>query len=134
MNKLKEIKNALQRAWQWVLGNLQFIWLEVKIFFIHLWKFFCNLWFTFIYFKSTNRVFSGWLHFWIAKKYCDKRTKYSNVQKVLGGGKRHHVLAWHKESLIVINRLELNFLKTKGIINKKVNIIWLIENAYYTSK
>lgn len=134
---------VLHRVWQWFVKHvISFIkkisqttvWLKVKIFFILLWRFIVNLWVTFIYFKSTNRAFTGWLHYWIAKKYCDKRTKHSNVQKALGGGKRHHVLPWGKETLVVLNRIEINALKARGDIKKSVNIIWLIEHAYYTSK
>jgi hypothetical protein len=134
MKKLKEIKNALQRDQQWLLGNTQFIWGKVKIFFSLLWRFIKNVWFLYFRFKSKPLVFSGWLHFWFSRKYADKRTRLSNHQKILGGGKRHHVIAWDKESLVVINRLELNDLKSRGIVPKTINIIWLIEHAYYTSK
>ena len=50
------------------------------------------------------------------------------------GRKRHYVIPSGDYSLIVLNRTEINLLKSRRIIKKSANINWLLENAYYITK
>lgn len=92
-----------------------------------------NLYFAFFTSKSRPRIFVGYNHFWFAKKYADRRTKMSSYNEV-AGRKRHFVLPADDYSLVVINRLELNDLKARGKVSNKMNIEYLLKNAYYISK
>jgi hypothetical protein len=89
-----------------------------------------NVWMLFLTDRSEIRVFTGWGHYWFAKRYADKRCRLTKVNKV-AGGKRHFVLPAGTESLIVVNRMEIMSLKDRRIIDKKVNIDYLLKNAYY---
>jgi len=123
MNKpFIQFKNYLYRIWQNIAGDIVMIWHWVK-----------NLFFVFLTTKSTVRIFKGYGHWWFAKKYADKRADMSKVNKVCGG-KRHFVLPWGDYSLIVLNKTELNALKSKGIINKKINVNEIFKQAYYLTK
>ncbi len=98
-----------------------------------IWLWFKNLCFVFLTTKSEARVFGGYGHWWFAKKYADKRARMSKVNK-LCGGKRHFVLASGDYSLIVLNKIEINLLKAKGLISKNYNINEVFKNAYYLTK
>jgi hypothetical protein len=93
---LAKVKKLIFPYWKkiyngWV-GNL-LIWIT-------------NVWVIYVTDRSNIRVFTGWAHFSLAKRYADKRSKLTKVNKV-AGGKRHFVLPAGKESLIVVNRLEI---------------------------
>lgn len=118
------MKNKLKRAWQWLAGNLQ-------LFFLNLWGWIRNVFFTFIWFKSINRIFYGWMHYKLAVIYANKRTKVSAVNKYCGG-KIHYVLPFGEFGLIVVNRLEIKHFQDRGIF-QKFNIDGLLKNAYYVS-
>jgi len=92
-----------------------------------------NVCFVFFTNKSQARIFSGWLYRWLSVRYADKRSNMSRVNK-LCGGKRHYVIDYEKDALIVINKLEINRLKTKGMFRKSYNILDVFENAYYVTK
>ena len=92
-----------------------------------------NIWIVYVQYKSEPRIFSGWGHYWLAKKYADKRTDTSKVN-TLCGGKRHFVYPYGQESLIVRNRLEFNACQNKGLIGKKVNYLDVLKYAFYISK
>lgn len=81
-----------------------------------------NLYFVFFTNKSQARIFQGWLYRWLSVRYADKRSNISKVNK-LCGGKRHYVIDYEKDALIVINKLEINRLKTKGMF-PRVIIFW----------
>jgi hypothetical protein len=131
---MKKIKQLWIRFKQWIVGNIMFAWQHIKSFFFHIKLWIRNFWFVFFTTKSQFHVFYGYGHYWFAKKYADKRTKISNIQKHAGGGKKHHVLPWGQYSLAVINRLEINEFKSRGILKKGINILTLIEQSYYTTK
>lgn len=116
------MKNRLKRMWRAIAGEAKMIWLWIK-----------NLCFVFLTTKSESRVFVGYGHYWFAKKYADKRTKISMLNKV-AGGKRHYVIPVGNYELVVINRLELKYLQSKGVLSNRLNIVKLLENAYYISK
>jgi hypothetical protein len=119
---MKTLKNKLRIAWQWVAGEASMIWSWIK-----------NLFFVFLTTKSTVRIFYGYGHWWFAKKYADRRSRMSKVNKV-ARGKRHYVLASGDYSLVVLNRIEIMNLKAKGVINKSLNIHEILKNAYYITK
>jgi len=106
--KLTSIKNKLRTAWQWTSGQAQMIW-----------HWFKNLCFVFLLSKSEPRVFMGYGHWWFAKKYADRRYRMSCINKTCGG-KRHYVLPWSDYSLIVVDRLELIRMKSKGLLRNKM--------------
>lgn len=126
MKKIKtvllRIKNKLRLAWQWIAGECIMIWHWIK-----------NLFFVYLTTKSQLRIFEGYGHWWFAKKYADRRTKISRINKKCGG-KTHYALPWGDYSLIVLNRLELRNLKNKRYCSKNINIVKILENAYYISK
>lgn len=109
--RLQKIKQAFKMSIEWI-NNICFVYATTK---------------------SEIRVFSGYGHFWLAKKYADRRTEMSKANKVCGG-KRHVVLPAGQYSLIVLNHLEINVLKSKGVIPKSWNVNELFKNAYYLSK
>jgi hypothetical protein len=124
--KIKEVRNKSHHIWRSVYGT-------VFLFFMRLWFFIGNMWFLVFATKSRYRIFTGWMHFWMAKYYADKRTRWSKVNKVCGG-KRHYVLPWTNYGLIVINKLELVKLKKLGYFSKNLDIIKVLESSYYLSK
>lgn len=95
--------------------------------------FFRNLHFVFFSQKSEAKAFSGWGYRWFAKKYADKRSEISKVNK-LCGGKRHYVIPYDTGMMIVINRLEVNRLKQKNMIRKSYNVLDMFENAFYITR
>lgn len=116
------MRNKLRQVRQWIAGQSLMIW-----------HWFKNLCFVFLTTKSKVRIFQGYGHWWFAKKYADRRAKMSRVNKVCGG-KRHFVLPWGDYSLIVMNRLEINNLKSRGIINKNLDVNKIFKQAYYLTK
>lgn len=91
-----------------------------------LWLWVKNFFFVFLQTKSEPRIFQGWMHYWFAKKYAEKR-------KVICG-KRHFVLPYGEYSLIVINRAEINAAKSRRLISKNFNVLTALTNAYYITK
>lgn len=69
------------------------------------------------------KVFYGWQHFKYAKLYADRRNKIDN--------KCYYVLPFGEDTLIVVNRLEMTALKTKGVIKKELKHNDVLEMAYY---
>ncbi len=120
--KLKALKEKIKRGYSNVAGEVAMWWLWIK-----------NLFFVYATTKSQIRIFKGYMHYWFAQKYADKRTKISMINKVCGG-KRHYVLPAGDYSLVVLNRLELQALKGKGYYSKQMNIVEVHKNAYYISK
>lgn len=116
------MKNKLKRAGRWIAGEASMIWMWIK-----------NLCFVYLTTKSQVRTFTGYGHYWFAKVYADRRTKMSAINK-FGGGKRHFVLPTGDYSLTVMNRLELRYFQRKGVIKSSVNLVKILENAYYISK
>ena len=114
--------SKLKRAWRWVAGEAALIG-----------RWFNNLAFVFLTTKSKIKTFDGYGHYWFAQRYADRRTAMTAKNKV-AGRKRHYVLPAGDYSLVVINRLEINWLKSRGIIGKNTNIVKLLEDAYYISK
>jgi hypothetical protein len=92
-----------------------------------------NMYFVFCTSKSEVKAFGGFGYRWLAVKYADKRSEISRVNKVCGG-KRHYVIDYDKNILMVINKTERNLLRSKGIIKDNYNILQLFENAYYITK
>jgi hypothetical protein len=127
------------------------LWIRSVIFFIRLSKrisrffvrishtsnkflqFFVNLYFVFLTQRSEARVFKGAWYRYFAVKYADKRSRISRVNK-LCGGKRHYVIDFDDQSLLVINRNEVNRLKTRHKISKSYNVLDVFTNAYYITK
>jgi len=95
-----------------------------------IWNWIKNFYFVFISSQSKIRVFEGYGHWWLAKKYADKRFNISKINKY-AGGKRQYVLPYGSVSLIVVNRLEITSLKARGIFNKSLNINSILKHAYY---
>jgi hypothetical protein len=110
------MKNKIKRAWRWLAGEAAMIWAWVK-----------NLFFVYGTTKSRLRIFTGYGHYWFAKKYADRRTE-------IQGGKWHYVIPVGDYSLAVVNKLEMRYLKNKGILSKGLDYVKLLENAYYTSR
>ena len=122
MKFITKTKNKLRLAWQWIAGESLMIWHWIK-----------NLFFVFLTTKSQVRVFEGYMHWWFARKYADRRYNISKVNKY-AGGKRHYVLPWGDYSLIVLNNLEISDLKARRIIPKSVNINLILKQAYYITR
>jgi len=116
------MKKTLNRIYKTVAGEVALWWLWFR-----------NLFFVFGTTKSKVRIFEGYGHYWFAKKYADRRAKISQINKYCGG-KRHYVLPAGDYSLIVLNSLEIQELKKKGIFNKSLNINKVLKNAYYVTK
>jgi hypothetical protein len=108
-------------------------WNKTKDIALKLWIWVVNFAFVFFTTKSRLRVFTGYGHFWFAKKYANRRTKINSPDGVTGR-RRHYVIPSGDYSLVVLNRSEINSLKARGILSKNTNIIKLLENAYYISK
>lgn len=98
-----------------------------------LFSFVRNLYFVYCTDKSEARIFTGMFYRWLSVRYADKRANISRVNK-LCGGKRHYVIPYDKEALIVINKLEVNRLKSKGMFSKSYNVLDVFENAFYVTK
>lgn len=92
-----------------------------------------NVYFVFIASKSHAKVFEGWGYRWLAVKYANKRSKLSKVNEYCGG-KRHYAIEFDSSSLIVINKLEMNKLKSRRIISKNYNVLDVFKDAYYVTK
>lgn len=92
-----------------------------------------NLWFVYLAFKSKPKSFVGYGKYWLARKYADKRTSTMSGDGVTGR-KRHYVFPYSDNILFVCNRTEINGMVKSKMISKKVNIKYMIENAYYISK
>lgn len=69
------------------------------------------------------RGFSGYFHWSLAKAYARRRFK--------ADGKTYYVLPYGNETLIVANRIELNRMKSSGMIKKSLNIDTVLKAAYY---
>ena len=116
-----KIKNTFRRAWQWLAGEAQLIWLWI-----------CNLCFIFLTTKSKVRILEGYGHFWLAKVYADRRYKMSRINKYCGG-KRHYVLPVGEYSLVVINQYEIQNFKKRGFF-KGLDINKILKMAYYVTQ
>jgi hypothetical protein len=116
------MKNKLIRAYKSAVGEISLWWLWIK-----------NIFFVFLTTKSKARIFEGYGHYWFAKKYADRRYKISQINKYCGG-KRHYVLPAGDYSLIVLNSLEIQDLKKKGVFNKHLDINKVLKNAYYVTQ
>jgi len=91
-----------------------------------------NLWFVYTTSKRKSKSFAGYGRFWLAKKYADMRTSTGSVDGVTGR-KRHFVISYDTNILIVANRIEIeNMIKSKMI--KHLDIYELLKNAYYITK
>jgi len=112
-------------------NKIKLIWKDIAGWFLLLGMWFKNLWFVFISSNSKIRIFEGWLHWWFAKRYADKRYRISRINKYCGG-KRHYVLPSGDYSLIVLSSLELRLFKKKGYY--KTDIKKILELAYYVTK
>jgi len=102
-------------------------------FFTYLKWWIINVWAVYIQFKNGPRIFSGWWHYKFACKYADKRAYLTSKNKLFGN-KRHYVLPYGKERLIVVNREKIKVLKEKQIFKKNLNIVDLIKHSYYATK
>ena len=69
------------------------------------------------------RIFYGYSHYKWAKKYATRRHKADN--------KTYYVLPMGRESLIVVNSLELDFYQRTGAINRQIDIKQILESAYF---
>lgn len=116
------MKIRIVRIYRAIVGELVMWWLWIK-----------NIFFVFLTTKSKARIFEGYGHYWFAKKYADRRHKISQINKYCGG-KRHYVLPAGDYSLIVLNSLEIQDLKNKGIFKKSLNINKVLKNAYYVTQ
>lgn len=92
-----------------------------------------NFWFVFFKTKSVPKSFAGYGRFWLARVYADKRTDTGSPDGVTGR-KRHFCFPYSDNIIMVCNRTEINSMITNKIIGKKVDINYMIENAYYISK
>jgi hypothetical protein len=124
-----KFKKLFAQIQKWTTIKVLFIFLYIK--YTGVW--FANFWYVFISPTSKPRIFKGFFHWWLAKTYADKRAKLTQVNK-LCGGKRHYVLPYSNEGLLVINRLELINGKERGLLNKNLNINKILTNAYYITK
>jgi hypothetical protein len=112
----------LKLAYKTVAGELAMWWMWIK-----------NICFVFLTTKSKLKTFTGYGHWWLAKKYADRRYKMSQVNKYCGG-KRHYVLPAGDYSLLVLNSLELQHLKKLKIIKATYTINDVLKNAYYVTQ
>ena len=101
------------------------IYLNIKYFFI-------NAYFVYFSNKVIPKSFAGYGRFALAKKYADKRTDCGSVDGVTGR-KRHYVIAYDTNILMVCNRIEMNNMIRSKVI-KKLDIYALIKDAYYITK
>ncbi len=89
----------------------------------------------FVYFENENmpKSFYGYGKYWLAKKYADKRTNSTSADGVTGR-KRHFCFPYANNIIMVCNRTEINGMIKNKMISKRVDIKYMIENAYYISK
>mgnify|MGYP007071637681 CR=1 FL=1 len=120
-NLLTILKNKLRLAWQWLAGEYLMIWHWIK-----------NLFFVFLTTQSKPHIFEGYGHYWFAKKYADRRTKISRINKYCGG-KWHYVIPAGNYSLIVLSCNEIRNAKARGMFNKRMSIEKILKSAYYVS-
>lgn len=113
--------------------------LKIKLFFSRFVNWYVNikLWFQNLYFvfctdKSQAYVFAGYGYRYFAVKYADKRSEISKVNK-LCGGKRHYVITYDTDMLIVVNKIEVEMLKRKRLLHKSYNVLDVFKNAFYVT-
>ena len=82
---------------------------------------------------SKPGIFTGYLSFWFAKKYADKRTKKWK-DKWDQSGKKQGVLPLTDTSLIVCSASELKYFKKRKLINGKINPRKAIRKSYYKTE
>jgi hypothetical protein len=129
--KLEKLPKG-QKPAKWILATIWLIKLPIRIKesnFIH---WITNIWFVFLSSKSRARVFRGLFYRELAVRYANKRSKISRVNKVCGG-KRHYVITYDNDSLIVLNKIEMNALKAKRVLHKSYNCLDVFKNAYYVT-
>jgi hypothetical protein len=73
--------------------------------------------------QMRTRVFYGYGHYKYATKYANLRNR--------ADGKRYYVIPIGDESLLVANRLEIQYFKDKGSVKKSLNCNDLYKYAYY---
>ena len=115
-----------------LINNIILFFRQLKSYVSMFLLWFKNLYFVYCTDKSEARVFTGWGYRDLAVKYADKRSEISRVNKVCGG-KRHFVLTYDNDSLIVLNRIEMINLKKKRFLKKDYNIVNTLENAFYVT-
>ena len=93
-------------------------------------QWFRNIYIVFLTDKSEPKIFKGYGYRWFAVRYANKRSDISKVNKYCGG-KRHYVLSYDKNALIVVNRGEMLNLRKKRFIRKDYNIVDSLENAFF---
>lgn len=121
-----------QKVPKWIIFAVKLIGLPAKLKSSHAIQLVINLNFVFCTSKSQARVFTGWGYRWLSVKYADKRSDISKVNK-LCGGKRHYVIEYDKQALIVLNKIEMNTMKAKHMLRKSYNTLDVFKNAFYVT-
>ena len=96
-------------------------------------KYFLKNWY-FVTFTSKiiPKSFAGYGRFRLAKKYADKRTASGSPDGVTGR-KRHFIISFDTNIVIVCNKTEIDNMVKSGVI-KHQNCYQLMRDAYYISK
>jgi hypothetical protein len=108
------MKNILKKIKDWIKNiKKAFTWL--KSLFKNTLGLFKNLWHL-VGSTDNVKIFYGFFHFDLAKKYAHKR--YDKYPVTLDQkGKNQGVFAYGDESLIVISAKEIKLLKKRGVID-----------------
>jgi hypothetical protein len=104
----------------------------MKAIYLNIKYFFKNWYFVTFSGKVTSKAFAGYGRFYLAKKYADKRTASGSPDGVTGR-KRHYVISYDTNIIMVCNRTEINNMAKTGVIMKQ-NVAKLLRDAYYVSK
>lgn len=94
--------------------------------------FFKNLWFVYTTSKVIPKSFAGYGRFHLARKYANIRTASGSADGVTGR-KRHFVIPYDINIIMVCNKTEINNMVKTGMI-KSMDINKLLRDAYYISK
>lgn len=105
---------------------------DAKVFYYNIRHWFINLYYVYLSNKMGFVMFTGYGHWYFAKKYADKRARLSRANKYCGG-KRFYVLPIGQYALFVVDRIEVDILQSKGLLKKSINIIHLLKNSYYVT-
>jgi len=105
----------------------------MKTIYLNIKYFIKNFRFVFLEEENKPKSFYGYGKYWLAKKYADKRTASGSPDGVTGR-KRHFCFPYANGVIMVCNRTEINGMINSKMISKKVDIAYMLEQAFYISK
>lgn len=108
------------------IGPLKKGYYYVRYFLRNLYGFFRS--YSIVYLSNKNRIyiFYGYGHWWLSKRYADKRHKMDN--------RRYYVLPFIHEDLLVVSANDRTELTRRGIMRKGITIEKLLKASYYFTK